>query len=155
MSTLHIICEYEKRNFIGEYFFNETLNVLILNRFYTDIENYRLLSYVSNYLLMIGENDIILTSNGVNRKVLLDMPKNAYSERFVSFGIENILFLSQNPLTDSDQVFFAVGEDFIVLFDLKFIPAEIWCYIERPPESLQKNILIVRNTSQCEMNEKR
>ena len=39
---------------------------------------------------MIGENDIILTSNGVNRKALLDMPKNAYSERFVSFGIETI-----------------------------------------------------------------
>lgn len=37
LSTLHIICEYEKRNFIGEYFFNDTLNVLILNRFYTDI----------------------------------------------------------------------------------------------------------------------
>jgi hypothetical protein len=50
-----------------------------LNRFYNDIENYRLLSYINNYFLMIGENDIILTSNGVNRKVLLDMPKNAYS----------------------------------------------------------------------------
>lgn len=36
---------------------------------------------------MVGENDIILTSNGVNRKILLDMPKNSYSEKFVSFGI--------------------------------------------------------------------
>jgi hypothetical protein len=51
------------------------------------------------------------------------------------------------------QVLFAVGEDFVVLFELKFVPAEVWCYIERPPESLQKNILIVRNTSQCEMSE--
>jgi hypothetical protein len=58
---------------------------------------------------MIGENDIILTSNGVNRKVLLDMPKNAYSERFISFGIENILLLNQNPLINSSQPFFAVG----------------------------------------------
>ena len=86
-STLHIICEYEKRNFVGEYFYNETMNVLILNRFYNDIENYRLVSYIDNYFLMVGENDIILTSNAVNRKVLLDLPKNAYSERFVSFGV--------------------------------------------------------------------
>jgi len=28
---------------------------------------------------MVGENDIILTSNAVNRKILLDMPKNSYS----------------------------------------------------------------------------
>jgi hypothetical protein len=55
--------------------------------------------------------------------VLLDMPKNAYSERFVSFGIENILLLNQHQMSDTDKVLFAVGEDFIVLFDLKFIPS--------------------------------
>ena len=50
---------------------------------------------------------------------------------------------------------FAVGEDFVVLFELKFVPAEVWCYIDSPPDNLQKNILIVRNTSRCELNEKK
>lgn len=53
-STLHIICQFEKRNFIGEYFYNDTMNVLILNRFYNDIENYRLITYIKNYFLMVG-----------------------------------------------------------------------------------------------------
>ena len=50
---------------------------------------------------------------------------------------------------NEDDVLFAIGEDFLVLFELKFVPAEVWCYIERPPESFQKSIIIVRNTSQC------
>lgn len=105
------------------------MNVLILNRFYNEIENYRLLSYVKNYFLMIGENDVILTSNGVNRKVLLDMPKNAYSEKYVSFGIENIMLLQKFQDSEYSSKLIAVGEDFMVLFELKLIPAEIWCYI--------------------------
>lgn len=62
----------------------------------------------------------------------------------------------QKPKENSDDnVLFAVGEDFVVLFELKFVPAEVWCYIERPPDSLQKSIIIVRNTSQCELNGKK
>jgi hypothetical protein len=51
------------------------------------------------------------------------MPKNSYSEKFVSFGIESIHLLKKSKDSDSDDVLFAVGEDFVVLFELKFVPA--------------------------------
>jgi len=58
---------------------------------------------------MVGENDIILTSNGVNRKILLDMPKNSYSEKFVSFGIESLHLLNTNKESNENEILFAVG----------------------------------------------
>jgi hypothetical protein len=48
-----------------------------------------------------------------------------------------------------NQTLVAIGENFIVLFKLKHIPAEVWCYIESPPESLKTTILVVRNVSKC------
>jgi hypothetical protein len=89
-STVHILCQYEKRSFIAEYYHHPKDHYLVLNRYYNDMEDYRMVTYLKNYMLMVGENEIILKSNGVNRKILLEMENHPYSERFVSFGLERL-----------------------------------------------------------------
>jgi hypothetical protein len=36
---------------------------------------------------MVGEDEIIFHSNGVNRNIILDIPKSPHSQRFSSFGL--------------------------------------------------------------------
>ena len=106
---------------MGEYLWDG--RTVVLNRFYNDLENYRFLQHQAGYMLMVGENDIVVTTQGVNRKVLMEMKKNAYMERFVSFGVERLHVLGQLEPQHYDRTLLAIGSDFIILFKLKLTPS--------------------------------
>lgn len=129
-----MICKEGGVNYVAEMFFNESFvkasEALKLNRYYTQIDDARLLfrfgSWDNPKLLISGDEEFILTAYGINREVLLQSQVMQTIDRYKSLGVEDITTIASFSNISTSYAI-GVGTGFLIFFRINEIPAEIEC----------------------------
>lgn len=71
---------------------------------------------------MIGDYDLMFTAYGINRQVLIDSNQRQTTNRYKSFGLEQIITVK--PLTTNNSTYgIGVGTKFLIFFRINEKPA--------------------------------
>lgn len=100
--------------------------------------------------MIAGDEEILLTSYAINRKVLLELDAKQNMDKFQSFGVENIQYVDDYSKVNSSFLA-GVGVNFIVFFKLEHTPPAIYCSLDRK-DSVKSNLLVTINSTSCPSN---
>lgn len=158
-STIHLVCKENQISYVAEIYYNEKYQTpseaLTLNRYYTEVDDVKNVFVIGEdrddpFLLISGDEDLMLTSYAINRQVLLDMEGEQNIDRFQSLGIQDVEYIYDFSQENSTYLV-GIGVGFVIFFQINQVDPIMECTLDRK-DGVRSSILLAINVTSCPEN---
>ena len=152
-STLHVSCLHNRMKYIAE--FQARGSRIFLNRYYTDIEipstNF-VRRIGESTMALVGDEEIRILNYGINRNLLLELPRR--QPNFMFHFPKGIDIVPLHNFHDNGSfALLGVYKDRIRFMKLRHRPAELYCDFPNDKPGFIYSFLMKFNSTHCNYTE--